>query len=100
MERKETHKFHSASFKLKVVGVAEQIGKHKASTLFNVDRKRVREWCKAKDTLQACKSRKRAPGGGRKVRFADIDQQLMQWFNERRSRGVRVTGKALKQEAL
>ena len=34
MERKKTHKFYSASFKLKVVGVAEQIGKHKASTQF------------------------------------------------------------------
>jgi hypothetical protein len=103
MERvQETHKCYSISFKLKVVGVAENIGKHKASKLFNVDRKRIREWCKAKQSLQqlASKSGKRAPGGGRRVRYADIDQQLMQWFTERRSKGVRVTGKALKYEAL
>ena len=64
MERKKTHKFYSASFKLKVVGVAEQIGKHKASTQFNVDRKHIREWCKSKDSLQALKGRKRRGGGG------------------------------------
>ena len=43
------------------VGIAEQVGNHKASKLFHVDRKRVREWCKTKETLQACRGCKHAP---------------------------------------
>jgi len=102
MERKkETHKCYSVAFKLKVVEFAEAQGKHKASKMFHVDRNRVREWCKNKDSLIAWKkTRKRAPGAGRPVRFADIEQNLIRWFFERREQGVRVTGKALKNEAL
>lgn len=100
-QKKESHKFYSVSFKLKVIAIAEVQGNHKASKLFNVDRKRVREWRKSKDSLLLwTKSRKRAPGAGRSVRYADIDQKLIRWFTERREQGVRVTGKALKQEAL
>jgi len=98
---KETHRFFSAAFKLKVVAVAEQQGKRRASVLFNVDRKRVREWCKAKEDLKVWKAtRKRGPGAGRPVRFPAIDESLIRWFAERREAGVRVTGKALKHEAL
>jgi hypothetical protein len=36
------------SFKLKVIKFAEERGKHGAAKFFNVDRKRVREWCQNK----------------------------------------------------
>lgn len=78
MERNKTHRSFSASFKLK-----------------------VREWCQSKETLKEWKkSRKRATGAGRTVRFPAIDESLIRWFTERRAAGVRVTGKGLKHEAL
>lgn len=44
-------------------------------------------------------STKRLPGGGRKLKDADIDREIFTWFTEKRSQGVRVTGKALLVEA-
>ncbi|MES9880141.1 MAG: hypothetical protein ABW185_04590 [Sedimenticola sp.] len=94
-------KSYPASFKLKVVDVAEQKGKHFASKVFNVDRKRVREWVQNKEKIQTfAKLRKRATGAGKRVGYPDIEENLLAWFNERRSAGIRVTGKALKYEAL
>jgi hypothetical protein len=99
--RKETHSAYTSSFKLKVISVAETRGKHFASKHFNVDRKRVREWCKTKSEIEMqAKSAKRSTGAGRPVRYMDIEEKLMKWFSERRDAGVRVTGKALKCEAL
>jgi transposase-like protein len=64
------HRAYSAAFKLKVVQLAESKGKHHASKFFNVDRKRVREWCQKKNIIEDLnKSAKRAPGAGRKPRF-------------------------------
>jgi hypothetical protein len=96
------HKSYSAKFKLKVVGFAiSQKSKKAAAREFRVDRRRVQEWCKQKDRLEKiCKSRKRLPGGGRKVPYADIEVKLLRWMQERREEGVRVTGKALKREGL
>ena len=83
----EPRKYY-VSFKLKVVNYAEQNTKRKASAVFGVDRKGVREWCKSKRDLETLsKSRKRAPGGGRKVRYEDIDSKLIAWFKERQHVG-------------
>ena len=101
MEGKECHKSYSFAFKLKVIDFAEKHGKHKASKLFYIDRKRVREWCQNKEKLQeGLKCRRRLAGGGRSVRFLDIDEELEMWIKERRSKGVRITGKSLRQQAL
>lgn len=99
--RVEKHSAYAAAFKLRVVKVAEEKGKHFAAKLFKVDRKRVREWCQNKSRIETLKgSQKRASGAGRPIRYADIEQKLVQWFFERREAGVRVTGKSLKMEAL
>jgi hypothetical protein len=94
-------KTYTNAFKLKVIDVAEVKGKHHAAKLFGVDRKRVREWCQLKNTLiNAPKSQKRAPGAGRPIKYKDIENSLLQWFQDRRAAGVRVTGKSLKYEAM
>ena len=41
------------------------------------------------------KQKKRKPGAGRPVKYTDIENTLLTWFNEHRS-----AGKALKYEAL
>lgn len=101
MGKPETHKAYSIAFKLKVVEFAKSQGKHKAAKAFNVDRKRVREWSQNEDTLKTLtKSRKRSSGGGRPVRYMDIENEALTWFSKQREAGIRVTGNALKQEAL
>ena len=41
----------------------------------------------------------RLSGGGKKLRDVDIDQDIFEWFTDRRSQGMRITGKALLVEA-
>jgi hypothetical protein len=73
---------YTFSFKLKVIQFAEQKGKHAAAKLFKIDRKRVREWCKNKSAIEnGQKSQKRLPGGGKPVRYKEIDNKLMAWCN-------------------
>ena len=97
----ESRRSYSVNFKLKAIELAEEKGKHFAAKALNVDRKRIRDWCQNKMKIKdQPKSKKRALGGGRKCKFPGLEESLLQWFSERRSAGVRVTGKALKREAL
>ena len=83
MDEKKCHKSYSFAFKLKVIDFAEKHGKYKASKLFKIDRKRVREWCQNKEKLQeGLKCRRQLAGGGRSVRFIDIDKELEIWIKE------------------
>lgn len=94
-------KSYTAAFKLKVIAVAEEKGKHFAAKAFDVHRRRVQEWCQNKERLQnAPKSEKRKSGAGRPIKYDDIENSLIRWFEERRECGIRVTGKALRHEAL
>ena len=84
-----------------MVSFVEEHSKHKAAKEFKVDRKRVITWCKQKVALNgAFKSSKCLPGQGRKVRYPDIEDKLLNWLKERREKGGRVPGKALKHECL
>ena len=61
---------------------------------FGVDSKRIREWCKQEDKLQAAKTggnvstptkqRKRLDGGGRKPLSETLETELYQWIEEKR----------------
>ncbi|KAK3787369.1 hypothetical protein RRG08_065370 [Elysia crispata] len=103
-----TKRSFDTAFKLKVVKAAEDHNKHYAAKLFNVNRRRVQEWCAQKEKLQSLTQsgrpsdakRRRLQGGGRKCINEDIDNAVLHWLQERREAGVRVTGKALKQYAL
>jgi transposase-like protein len=66
-KNKARHKYNF-SFKLKVIKFAEEKGKHEAAKFFNVDRKRVREWCQNKKAIETeTKNTSRLPGAGRPV---------------------------------
>ena len=96
MDTPEKHRAYSIAFKLKVVEFAKSNGKHKAAKMFGIDQKRVREWSQNEEKLnKMAKSRKRIAGGGRPVRYMDIDNEVLRWFSERREAGIRVTGKSL-----
>jgi hypothetical protein len=48
-------------------------------------RLKKREWCKNKSAIEnGQKSQKRLPGGGKPVRYKEIDNKLMAWFREKR----------------
>ena len=53
---KESHRNFDISFKLRAVQVAEESSKSNAVRVFNIDFRRVREWCKQKDELIVKKS--------------------------------------------
>ncbi len=103
----ETHKSYSVSFKLQVVDYAKKKSKREAARHFSINRRCIQRWCQEEDQLRTFhkekkikKSALRKPGGGRKVRYMDIEVKLMEWFKERREAGARVTGKSLRREAL
>lgn len=93
---------YDLAFKLRVVDYAKQNSNHKAAKQFGVDRKRVIEWRGQEDILlkNESKKRKRLPGAGQKVKSIEIERKLLQWMDNRRHAGGRVTGKALKKECL
>ncbi|KAJ8043616.1 Tigger transposable element-derived protein 6 [Holothuria leucospilota] len=88
-----------SAFKLKVAKELEEKGKHHAAWIFHVNKKRFRKWCRDTDKL-ATPAKQMAARWGRKVCFQDIDEELIKWFQERRTAGICVTGKGVKYEAL
>ena len=93
-------KAYDISFKLKVINSTTTASKNSVAKKFGIHRRRVQEWCKQKSELEKlAKSKKRVRGGGRKVNYPDIEVKLISWFEERRGKGVRVTGNGLKREA-
>ena len=102
MGKTERHASYTAKFKISVAKFAKENNITKASEKFDVDRKRVRTWVAELDSGKLTKlppATRRASGGGRKLRDAEVDQELFEWFSERRSNGARITGKALLKEA-
>lgn len=92
---------YTAAFKLRVIQLAEERGEHHVAKLFNVDRKRVREWCINKEKIGSlAETRKRVDGGGCGLKYPDIEERLLKWFADKRASGARVMGQSLKYEAL
>ena len=92
----DTHGSFTISFKLHAVESAERTSKSRAAKKFNVDVRRVREWCKQKDQLLAKKERgqlkkKQLDGGGRKASYKDMEEILFDWVTELRSRNLYVS---------
>ncbi len=82
-------KCYDVSFKLKAVKATETSSKKAVAKKFGIDRRRVQEWCQQeKELKQMAKSDKRLRGGGRKVRYQDIEKTLIDWFKDRRDKGV------------
>ena len=94
---------YTIAFKLKVVDFAKANNNSLASKTFCVDRKRVIEWRKNEQSLKCMDNKtlkKKKKGSGRKLVYPDIDTTLLGWIQKRRNAGARVTGKALKAEAM
>ena len=87
---------YSMEFKKQVVIYAEANSNRSAASRFDVEPKRVREWKKDIDKINATKSkRQRLDGGGRKCIDADLEQDLVHWIYEKRSRMLHVSRKMI-----
>ena len=102
----KTLRNYTASFKLKVLCHAKQFTISSAARNFNVDRRMVARWVSNHTQLQAQatekqgKNKKRLPGGGRKPLNDELDQVVLEWTLDRRSKGLRVSRTLIRKTAL
>eukprot|EP00794_Sanderia_malayensis_P013386 gene13386-14759_t len=96
---------YTIGFKLEVVDYAKVNLNQAAATKFNVDRTSVREWRKKERDLKGmlssrgAKGRKRLDGGGRKPLSESMEERLLEWVFQRRSKRLRVSRKHIMKKA-
>ena len=87
-------------FQIRVIEHARVQGIHDAARVFNVDRKRVREWTKDEEKLRGQeRGRKRDAGAGRKLTSEDVENGTLDFIWEQRSKKVRVTRRMIQVKA-
>lgn len=102
--RKERHRSFDLDFKLRVIEVAEKKSKESAAREFDVNPKRIREWCKKKEELMKQKkssggSRRKRLHRGRKAQYEDMDESLFSWIMNLRERNLRVSRRMIVEQA-
>ena len=94
-------------FKLNAISYAVIHGNHAAERKLKVDRKRIREWREKKESIEKTvknkkskgSQRKRCEGAGRKPFSDKLDESILEWNHERRSKGLRVSRKIIMKKA-
>ena len=92
---------YSLAFKKEVIAYAEARGNQPASKQFSIVEKRVWEWRAQKSNIEGLlgstkgKQRSRLSGGGRKPLSAKLEELLLEWIENRRARGLRVSCKLI-----
>ncbi len=106
MEEQESspkRRSYDQNFKLEVVAYAARTSKNEASRRYMVDRKRIQDWTKQKEALEASLhsgiKRKRLEGGGRKAKHPEIEEQLSEWVRSRWTKKEPVSRDLIKREA-
>ena len=89
-----------AAFKLRVLEYAEKSSNREAGRKYKVDEKCVRYWKQQKNDLACIPTKKRIPGGGRKAKLPDMEEQLATWITDQRAHNLRVTRSGIQQKAL
>ena len=89
-------KSYTMSFKQTVAKFAKENSINSASMKFKVDRKQIREWINNLEKISTKKpTRKRIDGGGRKPMILEIEENLLEWIYERRSKVLHVSRKMI-----
>ena len=87
---------YSMEFKKQVVVYAEANSNRSAASHFDVEPKRVRKWKKDFEKTKSTKSnRQRLDGGGTKCINKDLEEDLVHWINEKRSKMLYVSRKMI-----
>ena len=80
--------------KKQVVVYAEANSNRSAASHFDVESKRVREWKKDFEKIKSTKlNRQRLDGGGRKYIDEDLEEDILHWIYEKRSKMLHVSRK-------
>ena len=89
-----------AAFKLRVLEYAEKTSNREAGRKYKVNEKSVRYWKKKKNDLSSIPTKKRIPGGDRKAKLPDMEEQLATWITDQRAQHLRVTSSGIQKKAL
>ena len=89
-------KSYTMSFKQTFAKFPKENSINSASMKFKVDCKRIREWINNLEKISTKKStRKQLDGGGRKPMIVEIEENLLEWIYERRSKMLHVSRKMI-----
>ena len=92
---------YTIAFKLEAVAFATKFTNQAASVKYNVDRKTIREGRQKREDLIAmgtrprAKKRQRLDGGGRKNMSDVLEERMVEWIDDRRSKKLHVSRKVL-----
>ena len=100
----EKVKVYSVKFKMDAINFATRNSISASARKFNVDRKTIREWMQKRNSIEELSkrsgaSRKRLDGAGRKPVSVALEERLFTWFEDRRSKRLRVSRKLLMKKA-
>lgn len=101
-------KTYDLKFKLKVIKYVEKHGnKSKAAKEFEIDIRRVREWCGQRAQIESKLNMsnsntfaKRIQGAGRPLKDSDFDERMINWAREQRQKKIRVSRTMIQKQAL
>ena len=89
-------RLYSMEFKKQVVVYAEANSNRSAASHFDVEPKRVRDWKKEFEKIKSTKSnRERLDGGSRECIDEDLDEDLVHWMYQNRSKMLHVSRKMI-----
>jgi transposase-like protein len=100
-KKRKTYDIH---FKLQAIEFAKENSKEAASRRFQVNSKRIHEWCKQEGDLQLLKDhnslkRKRIDGAGRKLTSENLERIVLNWIEDQRLLKHRVSRKMIMRKA-
>lgn len=97
--RTRVKKSYTVEFKLDCIAYAESTSKCAAARQFNVDRRRVQDWCSKKEKLQKLVGSQHMLRGTKEQRDSDIEKQLAAWVKQQQEAGEHLTRKMVGDEA-
>ena len=98
--KEQKNRSYTMEFKSNFVDHAKTHSIRETAIKFNVDRQSVREWKRQQGSIRSSNSKKkRLSGGGRKVTSEYLEETLLIWIHERRSRMLHVSRKMIMYKA-
>ena len=91
----QKNRSYTMEFKSNAVDHAKTHSIRETAIKFNVDRQSVREWKRQQESIRSSISKKTRLSGGRKVTSEYLEETLLIWIHERRSRMLHVSRKMI-----
>ena len=96
---------YSICYKLEAADYAKELSNHAAANTYKVDPHSIRDWRKSKTKLRelwttvGSTNRKRLLGAGRKPFNEEMEESLLEWILQRRSKKLQVFRKIIMKKA-